>query len=523
MKKALVTIVIIFIGLVNLSANEVLYFWSGAITSHSGKVNAILKSPAEKVRLVADCFDTKGNGTVYSEFSSATEANGYTVSLEIANLKPNKIYYFSFELDGKIDNKAEHKGSFQTYELEGMGYSFKFVAGSCNFFPNNRVYDKMRAQKPLFLLMPGDLHYANPSSSTVEPHRTAYREQVLQHPRESKFLQHIPIAYVWDDHDYCGDNNDGSAGCGEVAYQAYKEYVPHYPLGAPAGSKSIYQAYTIGRVRFIMTDLRSERKQGDIMSSDQKKWFKNEVVAAKNNRQLICWVSSVSFSGSGSDNWGSYTVARTEMANFFRDSNIVNMFIISGDAHMLAIDNGTHADFSDKKNNPNLYPILQSAALNNVGSDKGGEYSEGGTFPNPPFSSQWSTIEVFDNGFDEIWVRFVCYRMNLFTKKTKVMTRYDFCRTLLPQDFSPFREDQLKNKLLVTYEPEGRKIGLDLKYTGKANIRMINYAGKQVYSQSDISINNSYQIDATNIASSGIHYIMVETGGGNFISKVDIE
>lgn len=511
MQKILGTILLLFFGAINLSANEVLYFWSGAITSTSGKVNAVLTNPAEKVRLVVS-LDKIFSQPVYSDASSCKVENGNTVSLSIQHLQPNTTYYYCLEIDGTKDKKEQHIGSFKTF-VDGP-LSFKFVAGSCNFFPNNRVYDKMRAQNPLFLLMPGDLHYANPSSSDVEPHRIAYEEKVLQQPRESRFLKDIPIAYIWDDHDFCGDNNDGTSGCGQAAYRAYTEYIPHYPFGAPEGNNSIYQAFTVGRLRFIMTDLRSERREGDIMSLQQKTWFKNEVLAAKNNGQMICWVSSVSFSGTRSDNWGAYEASRTELSNFFRDNNITNMFIISGDAHMLAIDNGTHADFSDGKNNPNLYPILQSAALNNVGSDKGGEYSEGGTFPNPPFSSQWSTIEVTDNGGNDICIKFTCYRMDLLTKKTRIMTSYQFCRSLTEVSL-----DQSKQPLtVVSFDKE--KIDLQLNYSGKANIKLIDDKGKLLVDQCEVQINNSYQLNVTNLLSTGIYYIIVETDKGNFISKL---
>ncbi len=513
---------IILLLITNVHANEILYFWSGGITATSGKVNAVLKCPAEKVRLIVigSTSDQLYQETIYSSYATATVANGNTVALEISGLQPNTVYKYSFEIDGTADKKEDHQGSFQTFS-EGA-FSFKFVAGSCNFFPNNRVYDIMRNQDPLFLLMPGDLHYANPSSSDVDPHRTAYEEKVLQQPREAKFLQSIPIAYVWDDHDFCGDNNDGSTGCGLAAYTAYKEYVPYYPFGAPEGSNAIYQSFKVGRVRFIMTDLRSERKMGDIMSVQQKNWFKNEVLQAKNNNELICWVSSVSFSGSGGDNWGAYPEARKELANFFRDSNIVNMFIISGDAHMLAIDNGTHSDFSDNKNNSNYYPILQSAALNNVGSDKGGEYSEGGTFPNPPFSSQWSTVEVSDYGGAEICVKFTCYRMDLFTKKIKVMTSYQFCRTLLA-DYTPVLPDNLSKPLRVIPDGDGYKLGLSLDYVGKGNVRLLDDKGKVLYNQPDAMINNSFMLDATNLVARGImYYIIIETEKGNFISNLDL-
>lgn len=37
---------------------------------------------------------------------------------------------------------------------------------------------------------------------------------------------------------------------------AYQQFFPHYPLAAGSGNVPIQQAFTVGRVRFIITDLR---------------------------------------------------------------------------------------------------------------------------------------------------------------------------------------------------------------------------------------------------------------------------
>lgn len=407
--------------------NDVLYFWSGAVTPYSARVNIVLEQSAEKVR-IACATSMDFDNPIYSPFQAVTEATGFAAGFDITGLKPNTRYYYAAEIDGRLDRSPDDIGSFQTFQ-EGA-FSYSFLLGACNLFPNNPVYDHMRAQNALFYLNVGDLHYANPNSTSVVPHREAYEDRVLSREREMKLLRHTPIAYVWDDHDFCGDNNDGNNGCGPAAKQAYKEYVPHYPLGDPDGPTGIYQAFTVGRVRFIMADLRSERKDGRIMSQKQKEWLKNEMRQAKQNGQIIAWITSVSFSGTGKDNWGGFPEDREEMGNFFRDENIENMFILSGDAHMSAIDNGTHSDFSKERNNPNRYPIFQSAALNNVGSDKGGEYSEGGTFPNPPFTGQFGVVTVTDFGGTDICINFKTYRLNLIFDQLIELLNFDFCRTL---------------------------------------------------------------------------------------------
>jgi len=410
-----------------VQANEVLYYWSGALTTSSIKVNAVLQKPSDKVRLMISVSGDMQN-PVYSEYRKAPIETGHAVSLEVSGLSPGQTYYYTIEADGKPDLSPDDIGQFTT--LKEGPFSFRFAVGSCSFFPNNPVYDEMRNASPLFLVVTGDLHYANPSSTQVQMHRDAYENRVLSHDKESRFFQVTPFAYVWDDHDFCGDNNVGSDGCGAAAKQAYTEYIPHYPLSAPAGANSIYQAFSAGRIRFIMSDLRSERITGDIMSREQIEWLKSEMLQARDNGQIIAWVSSVSFSGSGKDNWGGFTSTREEMANFFRDSMITNMFILSGDAHMLAIDNGDNSDFSTGRTNVSRYPIFQAAALNNVGSDKGGTFSEGGTFPNPPLTSQWGIVDVEDNGGNEICITFHGYRLSPVMGVKGELIKYSFCRTL---------------------------------------------------------------------------------------------
>jgi phosphodiesterase/alkaline phosphatase D-like protein len=191
----------------------------------------------------------------------------------------------------------------------------------------------------------------------------------------------------------------------------------------------IYQSFTIGRIHFIMTDLRSARRKPTMMGNEQKKWFKEQCLYAQQNKLIIAWVSTVSYGGNLPDNWGGFAAERTELANFFRDNNIRNMFILSGDAHMVAIDNGSHHDFSSGHNNPHYYPVFQAAALNQIGSYKGGTYSEG-VYPNPNGTyCQYGLVEVLDHGDSTIQINMTGYRVNQEGQENK-LTSYSFKRTV---------------------------------------------------------------------------------------------
>jgi hypothetical protein len=104
------------------------------------------------------------------------------------------------------------------------------------------------------------------------------------------------VAYVWDDHDYGGNDADRTSPSRPAALQTYRQMTPHFP---PAGDAEtpIYQAFTVGQVRFVMTDNR----------------FADE---------------------------------RRAIADAIAERHVANLLMVSGDAHMLAFDDGTHTDFS---------------------------------------------------------------------------------------------------------------------------------------------------------------------------------
>ncbi len=65
--------------------------------------------------------------------------------------------------------------------------------------------------------------------------------------------------------------------------------------------------------------------------------------------------------------------------------------MVSGDAHMLAVDDGTNSDYSTEGGEG--FPVLHSAALDRPGEIKGGPYSEGTV----PGGGQFGTLTVTDD------------------------------------------------------------------------------------------------------------------------------
>ncbi|MGZ5190159.1 MAG: alkaline phosphatase D family protein [Flavisolibacter sp.] len=444
--------------------NEVIYIWSGAITSTSAKVNVKLTTSTTTARLVISTSSSL-TSPVYGPFATASSSNNMMAAMSIDGLSANTKYYYAIEADGVVDNSVDDIGSFKT--TGGLTYSYKFAVGSCGLNSNHIVYNKIKEKDPLFFLVSGDFHYSNPNSADINVHRNAYETNMLSQTATRNLFIDVPLSYVWDDHDYSGNDSDSIAIGKSNARMAYQEYVPHYPLAAGSGNVPIYQAFSVGRIHFILTDLRSTRRQGvSIWNPVQKQWFKDQCLWAKNNNLTIAWVSSVSFGGTQADNWGGFAAERTEISNFFRDNGIQYMFILSGDAHMLSMDNGANHDFSTGANNPFDYPVFASAALNQTGSNKGGNYNvrpDGTVDPAPGANyiytnpsntfGQYGIVDVSDNG-TLLSITFTGYRVTSAGVETQLST-FNFSRATgnpLPIKLKSFTAKAINEKVQLNWE-----------------------------------------------------------------------
>ena len=455
----------------NTTVNEVIYLLSGALQATSVTVSAKLTSASTTCRAVVSTSADLSN-PIYSPFASSSSATNFMTKFNVTGLQPNTQYYYGVESGGVVDISAEDIGQFKT--PAAGAFSFTFAHGSCSSSASHQVYAAIQNKNPLLFIETGDFHYADPNSSNISTHRNPY-ETILSAATASSLLKTTAMAYMWDDHDYCGNNNSGSGLTGTAnARQAYQEYIPHYPLVAGSGNVPIYQSFVIGRVRFILADLRSLRASGTMFGTTQKNWFKQECLAARDNCQMIAWITGTSWGGTQTDNWGGFSAERTELSNFFRDNNILNMMIFSGDAHMIAIDNGSNHDFSTGSNNPNDYPVFAAAGLNQSGSNKGGTYSQG-AFTNPSSTNgQYGIVEVTDNGGSSITFTFRGYRTTGNTTTESQIVTYSFTRNFC----TPAAGMPMTDRFAVRSLEEGKKVNLTWEVNNTSEQLVLERAGK---------------------------------------------
>jgi phosphodiesterase/alkaline phosphatase D-like protein len=369
----------------------VTYNWVGATTPNAATVSTKFGNlgGTETARLMTSTSSAMTSPVAGPAVT--VDANGYA-KLPSATLANNTTYFYGVSIDGST---ATQLGTFKTYPAQNVTpTTFTFGFGSCAN-ADSAALPNLKAKNPVFFVHLGDLGYYDIATNTPASFRTAV-DGVLGRTNHKSFFKDVPVHYTWSDHDWAGNDTDGSAASGPAAQSVYRQTVPHYPLGSTDG-KGIYHTFVYGRVRFIMTDLRSyksplantDNASKTMMGTTQKAWFKNLITNA--TEQLIIWCNELAWiqaTTAGEDQWGGYNTERQELAAFIKASG-KRLVIISGDMHALAFDSGV--------NSAGNIPVMQAAPLHQTASIKGGPYSTG---PYPASGSavveQYATVTIND-------------------------------------------------------------------------------------------------------------------------------
>jgi phosphodiesterase/alkaline phosphatase D-like protein len=402
----------------------------------NSKLSRHITSSLESMRFIVTKSPTNSGSSAsgYQSVLATYESGSYESDKNyavatISGLTPNTRYYYWLYHDVtdeyiQYTNNTQgyglsYLGTFKTYPVSSSAYSFSASFGSCQqSLTTATIFDKISNYAPNVFLHMGDLHYWD---GTLEPdsqenyedanETTIASGSVYYEPGTStyysgsspnylpKMLRTTSFNYVWDDHDYGENNSDAGHIDRAHASAAYRLMFPHYPLSASletytSGStelqhQPIYHTFKIGRIKFIVTDNRSQRMPYSntdddskyVWAPEQETWFKAQLTDT--TCPVKVWISSFAWEGDdniaaydGDDGWEKYTTYRRKIAHYISQNSgsIGKLIVLSGDAHMTAIDDGTLSPwYSGSRPNPPM-TIYHSAPLDQGGSRKGGPY-----------------------------------------------------------------------------------------------------------------------------------------------------
>lgn len=341
----------------------------GAIESDRARV-WIRTDTAHKVELLlatdpAVLADSNAAAAVVARAYADAERD-YATVLIARGLQPQTTYYYAVDIAGT--RFFEPTWTFTTPMARGERGAFRFAFGSCVQIPDHdpRIFDPISRSDPDFFMFVGDSHYGN--AYRDNDLRFFYRE-AARVPERAAMAVHTPIIATWDDHDFLGNNTNGTDPARMSALRVFNEYWANPSVGE--NGEGVYFEYSYGDVDFFVLDTRFFRdplppeppvfgdplENSSLLGRQQTEWLLARLRESTATFKFV--VSSSQFHAKGKDDaWASYLDARDVIFEDIANQGIAGVVLLSGDAHRTEIHRLPRPAGYD------LYEITSSALAN---------------------------------------------------------------------------------------------------------------------------------------------------------------
>lgn len=340
--KKLITITLIFISIASVLNAELSFFWCGGIGHDKIVIKAKTKKNKSKIQLLIGSDPNFKNvlksAVEVCDFSKQSGIMFY----EVDELKEDTQHYYGFYVDGVF--LKDSVGTFKTAKKDVTAFEFTFGNYS-EVGSRHPVFDSIKQESPLFHLSLGgevELDKIDSKKSVLEKMSLKNLSSTVQ----SKLYKAIPVYRTINQQDYALSAYGFFHELRDAVQENFRLITPIQPIKNRYGKGSLEYQFKIGKVVFVVTDLFSNRNnfegvdkgQKSIMGANQKQWFKNILLNAKKNDDLIVWVNSVPYhqrtwnkywSSEHGSNWNRYSYERDEIEAFVRDHKINKICMIN--------------------------------------------------------------------------------------------------------------------------------------------------------------------------------------------------
>jgi alkaline phosphatase D len=271
-------------------------------------------------------------------WADTAAAADFTATLEAAQLAPGTTYYYGVEIDGVLH--SEPSWSFTTPPPRGQPGAFTFAFGSCarQEHPQD-IFGAIAQARPDLFLFIGDNHYGD--ATQLDAHR--WNAQRMRETPRRLLHASVPTLAIWDDHDFLGNDSDGTYPGREVARRAFREYWPNPSYGED--EQGIYFRHSYGDVDFFMLDGRFFRDPRDgaipfgdpegrrsVLGAPQTTWLIEQLRASTATFKFLVLGSQWTSYGNP-DSWASFLEARDAIFDAIALHRIEGVVLLSGDRH----------------------------------------------------------------------------------------------------------------------------------------------------------------------------------------------
>ncbi len=299
----------------------------GAVTPVGARLWVRTDLAREVVALVHD-DDDPAAPVVRVETRTWAE-DDFTAILDVPGLAPTHHYRAFFESEGAL---AATSATFHTPPAPGSKSVFSLAFGSCARTPPQSIFDVAARAKPDFFVFGGDNTYADSPRTDVH---WAHLRAALEHRARADFLATTPSIAIWDDHDFIGNDSNGTwKGRAEVL-RAFEDYFANTSLGTPE-TPGVFSTFSWGDVEVFLLDVRSYRSpddafDGSMLGAAQEKWLQTELLTSTATFKIL--VSGSVWGPSAGETWLDHPEARERLFDFLSYQRIPGVVLLGGDLH----------------------------------------------------------------------------------------------------------------------------------------------------------------------------------------------
>lgn len=384
---------------------------SGGVTDHGMRL-AVRTSAAAKVQFELVAKDAAGNpaGKPLRTACAVTDAaEDFAIVLDIQGLPPATAFAVTPWLDEVA--LSAHAIEAHTFPVAGKPAAFSFCFGSCQKHGDGdkgptlgKTYEAMAdlAEKPMFFAQIGDWTYPDylfsakakaagngsvgfggvdkdGNNYTVFPEelRLSWHRRLDPAYAMRKVLKKVPVAHVWDDHDFAQNNaHRDVAGKQEDRVAAFARYLPTWPL--PKSRLGVWQQFTVGHVEFWLVDMRSQRTEvaktvtktvqpdgttkltfaeppgHTLLGAEQLAWLLDGLKASTATWKVVFLPVEINplfdkimklglqlnvqpAIEAAADGWCGYPTERAQLLDLHKSGKVKNLVFLTGDAHQASM------------------------------------------------------------------------------------------------------------------------------------------------------------------------------------------
>ncbi|MEY3851664.1 MAG: hypothetical protein RI910_644 [Verrucomicrobiota bacterium] len=312
----------------------------------------------------------------------ATPEWGHSVHVEVEGLTPDRWYWYRFRTGGDVSPLGRSR-TFPRREADAS--KLRFAVASCQNLEQGlfTAYDHMAKEDLDAVVFLGDYIYEYKGQDkkvrkhlgdeimTLGDYRVRYA-QYREDPALARMHALAPWILTWDDHEF--DNNyagDVSEEMGvepesflrrrAAAYQAYYEHMPLRRAALPKGPNMLlYRRIPFGRLAdFFVLDTRQHRTDqpmgdghhpsdpvqmdpaGTMLGRVQREWLFRGLQGSPSRWNVIAQQVMVGHVDRKAgpqeafqmDQWPGYEFERRNLLRHFRDAQVRNPVVLTGDIH----------------------------------------------------------------------------------------------------------------------------------------------------------------------------------------------